>query len=196
MAPNNAEAYVRSKARERKKQAREMIFAGLVAILSAITAALSFSGFLDTKNKATDVVEVVVSSFGKQYASADSLNGLKAQLDALNSEIKSLQQVKFPSQPEVDLAPIEARLSALSKRLSDLETAITSDPVKALTLPLMKRDYENLSKAVLQDKVSMREDLNRIWQFIFLCLGGLGSIGVGLSVWWVKSVSKQSDKPA
>jgi len=196
MALNNAEAYVRSKARERKKQAREVLVAGLVAVASGITAVFSFSGFLDTKNKASDAVEVVVSSFGKQYASADSLNGFKVQLDALNNEIKSLQQIKAPSQPEVDLAPVEASLSALSKRLSDLEAAITSDPVKALTLPLLKRDYENLSKAVLQDKVSIREDLNRIWQFIFLCLGGLGSIGVGLSVWWAKNVSKQSEKPA
>ncbi|WP_341782754.1 hypothetical protein [Pseudomonas putida] len=193
MDPTSAEDYIKGK--ERKRQIRDLGLAGVAAVGSAIMAAFSFSGFIDTKSNTSDAVEVVVSSFSRQYASAESLNDFKHRLDALNNEIKSLQQVKLPAQSEIDLAPIEARLSELSKRLSDLETAITSDPVKALALPILKRDYENLSKAVLQDKVSMREDLNRIWQFIFLCLGGLGSIGVAFSVWWAKSVGKQPDKP-
>lgn len=193
MDPTSAEDYIKGK--ERKRQIRDLGLAGVAAVGSAIMVAFSFSGFIDTKSNTSDAVEVVVSSFGRQYASAESLNDFKYRLDALNNEIKSLQQVKLPPQSEIDLAPIDARLSELSKRLSDLETAITSDPVKALALPILKRDYENLSKAVLQDKVSMREDLNRIWQFIFLCLGGLGSIGVAFSVWWAKSVGKQPDKP-
>ncbi|WP_146603166.1 hypothetical protein [Pseudomonas sp. 2848] len=191
MTDVSAEVYVRRKERERAVKLASFVAAVSGVIVSIIVVFAGVGGWSDTKNRS---LEEVGASLSRQYASTSELESLKKQVHELGRSVESVYKAGQDEKQQVDMTSVELKISALSARLDLLENAISKDPVKALSLPLLRRDYENLSKILIQDRVSHKEELNRVWQFIFMVLGGLGSVGFAISVWWLKSTGKKEEK--
>lgn len=189
----SAEVYVRRKERERWVRYKIYVVATLSMLVSGAAAIASFNGFLDTKYRSSDAFDAINSSLNKQYATVNELDSLKNQISDFRKAIAVVPPA-IEGQQRLEIAAIDAKISSVSKRLEQLESAISNDPVKALSLPLLRRDYENLSRTLVQDRASYKEDMSRIWQFLFLILSGVGSIGVGISVWLFRSANNKPDK--
>lgn len=63
------------------------------------------------------------------------------------------------------LDSVSAQQKQLSDRLSALETAIMNDPVKALSLPLLRKDFDALQDRTKVDSDALRGELGRLYTF-------------------------------
>ena len=75
---------------------------------------------------------------------------------------------------------VKTAQNTLSERLSALEAAIQADPVKAVSLPLMKKDIEALQDKTKADSEALRAEVARVYTLIQWFIGLMFTIAIGL----------------
>ena len=94
---------------------------------------------------------------------------------------KQMQQIlSHPGNPQ--LQALAASVDATDKRLAVLEQAILSDPEKALALPLLRRDIENVKGSIVVGQAAQKEAVDRLYNLVQWLIGGisLSIFGLGL----------------
>lgn len=108
----------------------------------------------------------------------------------LESLIANSQQVKFrydslmeelsksasSGESNVEIADLSVKLDEVRKRLELLEKAISDSPEKALSIPMIRKDQENISKALDAHRAVVSADLARINDLQKWILGGIGTV--------------------
>jgi hypothetical protein len=106
--------------------------------------------------------------YAEQIAAiANRSTTLSAQLDALHSQLSAITTPSDTSQLAAQLDRIDSSLSDLEARIARLETAISNNPAKALEVPLLRRDLDNLQHTqdirftALEHSVAQVYDINK-----------------------------------
>jgi hypothetical protein len=79
-----------------------------------------------------------------------------AQQEAL---LRAITNAADDADANLQLAEIKARLDAFSERINQYDAAIVEDPTKALSMPLLRRDVENLTEALN----ATRNEVDRVY---------------------------------
>ena len=94
-------------------------------------------------------------------------------------KLESKQQVEktleLPDDSKVAarLVGLESYIQQIGDRLSGLENAILERPVRALEIPLLKKDIENLQGDQAEGMNSLKQSIDRIYGLTKWLLGGL-----------------------
>lgn len=150
--------------------------------LSSIAAVTSLVGVLVS-------VALTVLSFD---SSPNSLADLTAERDKktvdaitlLKQDVLALQraQARLTKLPEGDrlaarIENVGTKLEELERRQSQLEAAIMSDPEKALTIPLIRRDIDNMRDGNAQNLAAIKQSVDQVYDLTKWLLGAL-AVGV------------------
>jgi hypothetical protein len=78
------------------------------------------------------------------------------------------------------LKAMVARQETLDARLTAMEEAIKEDPAKVLSVPLLRKDFENLQLAVRESNGALHNEIGRLYSFLPWLIGLLVTINLAL----------------
>jgi hypothetical protein len=154
----------------------------LRAFLSSIALAAGGFGLLTTAFISKSGVEMG-GLFGPEVSRTDlqQINErLNRQVKSLNNDILAVKiAASQPGKAQTgDAAAIQnrailSRLALIEKRQQKLEAVILDNPEKALTMPLMRRDIDNMRETNAQSLASIKASADQTWDLSKWLLGGL-----------------------
>lgn len=177
-SPTSRDAEIARAAIVRARSSKQSLLATLSLIAGAVVAVIS---------------AIVLSQFGT-FQSPAAINAAEptyvtnGELLKLAQRIDSLEaQVRQPStgtDARLD-APAEARLGEIDTRLKAFESAIAASPERALSIPLLRRDIDELRTTYKQNQDQFAQQLDRIygqnqWFIGLMFTVALGLIGVAV----------------
>lgn len=178
-----ARVYSKADIMNRRRERWSRALAILSALLALVTGLATI--FL-TKGSIADfppgVSSITVRSAGDHNAAANV--AIREQLNALRREVSALQTQKSSAGPaSIQLARLDATVADLSRRQKRIEDAILNDPVRALEVPLLRRDVENNKESQAQAIQSIGQRLDQVFDLNkwLLGAGALSLLGIALS---------------
>ena len=105
----------------------------------------------------------------------EEVSKLKGQIDALSN---TPQRAKFA----VQLRGLNATLSDLKTRYSKLEEVISNNPARAIEVPLLRKDFDNLKDSQQQNTLALRQSVDQIYDLNKWLFGGVSLCIVGLAL--------------
>ncbi|WP_180699646.1 hypothetical protein [Pseudomonas crudilactis] len=103
-------------------------------------------------------------------------NTTAKELREINAFVAKLRADSDKSSPEeISRALFETDLRLLKERIILLEKSISDSPEKALSIPLLRRDQESMSKSIEANKFAISNELSRIYDQQKWMLTGIGT---------------------
>jgi hypothetical protein len=170
-----------------KKQTKIRNFSSSVAGLTSaialgITVTMSVNIFFDSKktltnDELTNEVEMQNSQVKLMYQGVsdlkDTVSLLKAKMDAVE---------KFPEGTEwkSEFIKLETKIDSVSTKLAEFEKVITTDPLKALAVPMLRKDLDNVSNSLNAEIKQSKAEIDRIYDQNKWFIGLLFSIAISV----------------
>lgn len=159
-----------------------------VMLTTIVSFYFTLTEFVDTKRQSSDWVEILRRPPALSASEKEKLDRLNADIKSVNALIESMKASADKSYPSMDLSVLDGKLDDLSRRLKVLESAISSDPEKALLVPMLRKDHELLAKQFKDSVVAAKLDYDRLWGLLMLLLTTIGAAVLALSGWALKSI--------
>jgi hypothetical protein len=106
-----------------------------------------------------------------------TIGNLQSELITLQKEQAAITRLPSKDKAAAKIATLETRMDDISGRLKALEQAIQTTPEKALTMPLMRRDIDNLKESNAQGIGAIKASVDQIYDLTKWLLGAL-AVGV------------------
>ena len=148
------------------------IVAAMLAVAGTLIAA--YTGYLSQRMSSisTGVVEQE-----RIKSIENELSAIKHNLVETNEQIKSLSEIPEQTKMTSQLGSISSSVNQIQDKIIRLEQVIIQDPIKALEIPLLRKDLDN-QKALNQAEIAaIRQEVERTYNLL------IGSVvGIGLAV--------------
>ncbi|TCP98159.1 hypothetical protein C8J46_105312 [Sphingomonas sp. PP-F2F-A104-K0414] len=102
---------------------------------------------------------------------------LQQEITAVRREQDVMAKLSEGDRTVIQLARLSSKLDVISARQAKLEEAIQRSPEEALTMPLMKRDIENIKDGNQQSIAMIKASVDQIYNLTQWLLGAL-TLGV------------------
>ena len=96
---------------------------------------------------------------------------IKRDVSAMQGDIDKLK-AGYISSPGLISNEVSAKIASLETRMGVIEKAILDSPEKALSIPLMKKEQEALTKRILDFNTASRIEMERQYDLIKWAAGG------------------------
>jgi hypothetical protein len=107
----------------------------------------------------------------------------KNETSSINVQLqKNFLTLPKKSQTAIQVKVLQQKINAIDVRLAKLESAIMASPSKALEIPLLQRDLDNLKTAQQSSLAAVKEGVDRIYDLNKWLLGALAVSIVTLAV--------------
>jgi len=98
---------------------------------------------------------------------------LRAQIKAMQVDTQKIVQLPADAKLSVQISQMEQTSTNLAGRLERLEAAILQNPGKALEIPLLQRDLENLRTTQQANLQAVKEGVDRLYDINKWLLGAM-----------------------
>jgi hypothetical protein len=99
------------------------------------------------------------------------LEQLKKTTVLMQSDLEKLKSLDSPK-PNSAINELSVKLASLETRMRVIEEVILDSPEKALSIPLMKKEQDSLSKRILDFNAASRLEMERQYDLIKWAAGG------------------------
>lgn len=144
-------------------------FAGMVGTLLAIFLIFDSSRFRDATIQYVGTAQYQ-SAPDKPLAETEKL---REELKALQSDIRNVAALPKDMKLALQLQQTQKAIKSISSRQEKLEEVILANPTRALQIPLLQRDLENLRAAQQANLVAVKGDVDRIYDLNKWLLGAM-----------------------
>ncbi len=141
------------------------LVAGVLSLLQNTARSFDFA----TKDNAA-----VASALEKRIST------MQADLTRLGSELQTIQQLPSGSRPPAEVQALTVQIGGLDKRLSGIEAAVVESPDKALAVPMLRKDIENLRASYQSEISAAREEVNRLYDLNKWFIGLMITMAIGI----------------
>lgn len=132
------------------------------------------SVFLNSSDRHGSIVFEAFQPLADKAATERQFVELRRELDRQKHDIALLRRASG-SQP-IGVSAIEsARLSKIEERQAALEAAILSSPEKALAVPLLRRDVEQIRDATSAADANVVASVDRVYDLVKWLAGGVAA---------------------
>jgi hypothetical protein len=169
----------------RSKRRRYLQMAA-ISVAMAASLATGFGGFLTQRlvvsepHRYTDEVTRLVKSDQDNLA---ELQRLQSRLDEIQSAVGKIATMR----PEtLRIATLSAELDSVRAQVDKLDDAIGQSPEKALAIPMLKKDVDDLKDDYRRDTDNTQGEINRVydqnkWFIGLMFTMALGLLGLAVS---------------
>jgi hypothetical protein len=167
------------------------VFAGVMVTLTFGFAALG--GVFGLFSESPDLVATQFRQHTVQ------ITALRAEVGRLQAELQALRSTPDRSSMGAQVASLAVTTADLRARQQRLEGAIMDDPARALQVPLLRRDLDNLIAQQVQQVEAQRRDVERLYQLLIGLFAALAVsiVGPGLfGAFIARSQNRQQEKAA
>lgn len=168
----------------RFKQLKLVLTSAALAVVTGITSlvASQWIGLESSKH-----VESIFT-FGaskEMFASKSDLESIKAQSELIKDALKKAAERTSVGEGDgasvrLEISVISAKLAEIEKRLATMEKSISDNPEKALSVPMLRKDQDNLSKTFDANRIAFAAEIARVNDLQKWILGGIGSVLVAV----------------
>ena len=139
--------------------------ASIIALIIAITFLITNNGLFNSRIQPqnSELLFKFKNIESMHQANCLILDSLKYQYNILNIEIDSLTSIPNGINLEIKLNRFVNRLQLLEEKQIKIENIILSNPMKALSIPLLIKDLENFKNSYENDKIHTRNAIDRIY---------------------------------
>lgn len=167
---------------ERKERARIVSIAATGVALIGTGLSIMALFFANAERDRSDIVGVL----NENRPRARQLVEQQKQIDDLRLQV---QKVLTRPPPQPGAPPVSAEVTAINNRLSVVEAEqkrlgaiITDNPEKAMSIPLMRRDIEDMKTNQVQAADGLKREVDRLYDLNKWIIGGLAAGVLGLLV--------------
>lgn len=149
-----------------------MLLAGIIAVVIILT----FSTMIKPSQSAN---KLMGEDWGKYQQEIEVLKGkLKLVEEAQSRPIGQISDntTMFEMQTNFDT------------RIARIENLLQGDPIRSLSVPLLRRDLDNISLRITEYQVAVREDFNRIYNVFMWAFGILVAVILGTFAYFQKKL--------
>lgn len=119
----------------------------------------------------------------------------------LNQKIESILDQPSPSGSSIELRfkNVDRRFEAISEKLEILtiiETAVTDNPERAMSIPILRKDVDLLRRDIVGDLVTIRAEIDRVYDLGKWFLGLIATMAIGVLGLAIGNLIKKSEKEA
>lgn len=184
------------KGKDKKKDTAKKwsnIVAGMASSIAvAATVAMSIGLVFESDSRTLGNKELTVEVASMKTEVIDSkvaLKKLENELTEVKVGLNSLSSLPDEQKWKIEVSKLHANVSVLSEKLTALESALTTDPAKALAVPILRKDLENTEKTLKLELLRTRAELERMYDqnkwFIGLMFTiALSVLGMVASSWF------------
>ena len=144
----------------------------LTLVAGAVTAiTLGIAVWADQSSK-----EMTFRATGER---ADAAIAARMQAEAIKDIRRQLDELKTggpsPAGATPELKALEGRLARVEAAQAQLSSVILTTPEKAVAIPMMRRDIDELKVADLRNADALKYEIDRIYDFGKWIIGGFGA---------------------
>jgi predicted PurR-regulated permease PerM len=165
------------KERDAASEMRKVITTS-ISVISFIAgvAALVFviSGSFERPSDMADFFSYEIDSL------ESSLDNLDEDVDEIKQRLKALEETDPTTDAGRQISLFRSELQAFHNRLETLEKGLLDTPQKALSMPLLRNDLENLKKTYNEDIEVMAKNIDRVYDQNKWFIGLMFTMAVGL----------------
>lgn len=131
----------------------------------AVAAGLVVSFFFTDKEQLskTELTEKVIAIEERVAKQEQLFSELKNELAVTNNSLKSLSSLPKDTKWGVEARKLENEVANLKEELDSLESALTTDPTKALAVPILRKDLDNAEKSIRSELSQTKSNIDRIY---------------------------------
>ena|ERR1700686_115605 len=119
----------------------------------------------------------------RRFVEMDSrIESVNKDIVGLKSQINSLSNVPEQTKVAIRLKGIESALTDIQSRNLKLEQVILENPAKAIEVPLLRKDLENLKDAQQQNSLALKQGVDQVYDLNKWLLGAMAVSIVTLAV--------------
>lgn len=158
-----------------KRQRKQRVqFALIFAFASFVGLGLIAFKFFDQKKQMGNDTSVLISEILNSQERNWAAEFAKSKAVLLENFKESVEKASTENNIDAKTAVIISETSQLKSRLDLIESSISENPQRALSLPMLRRDQEELSRKLDEFRISTKADNDRLWgqmntilQFLF-----------------------------
>jgi archaellum component FlaC len=170
--------------------------AGLLGLISAIVgiAVAFYAWSYPLPSNPVQQAAVPVSIINEDIS--NRLNQMSEDLNQINEKVKNLSVIPEESKVAAQIKEIDSAIKDLQTRHSKLEEVIMGNPAKALEVPLLRKDLDNLKEIQQQSVASMKQAVDQVYDLNKWLLGAMAVsiIMLGISQ-FLKSKESETAQP-
>lgn len=166
--PFNKMYVTKNKLEEKSEKTKKLsnILAGAASSIALAALMFTTTGLIFTQDSSMSRSELSVKS-AKLEKTIDTnyvlTKALMSEVNAFKTELSAISEVPEGALWAAESKKIDQRLSSLESKLNALENALTSNPVKALAVPILRKDLDN-AQAVFKSEINQsRAEVNRLY---------------------------------
>lgn len=173
----------------RKAYSRTVLYAAVAVTVCSFTISLaSFNRYFD-EGSAKDSSQSTSSVSGRPVMFATDVDflSLKKEVESIQESLQGLDSGGNNEKISARVSMVQSGLMSLERRLGVLEAGISKSPEQLLSVPLLRKDFETLTKRVDENAAAVKAEIDRLWSLVFLILGVAGSVVTIAGGWFIKS---------
>ena len=179
-----------------KLQKLTSLAAGMVssiALVLTITIATGLffgkSNTLSREELTSKIIEVDRSN--RQQLS--DIASIKSDLAQMKKGLQSVSSLPKGSEWKAEISKLSHQVSNISERMTALESALTVDPSKALSVPILRKDLDSAEKNLRSELTQTRSEINRIYDQNKWFIGLMFTIALSVLGMAVSSMFNRKD---
>lgn len=162
--------------RERRARQQKLKLAAAMAVVSMLgVSSIGVKLIVQDRPDRFDASSLI-SALMKQRDLVEVPDYEKAREDLVSSLKSTMEEAGDKPFLGLGNAVLTEDLSRLKSRIDLLEKSIGDNPEKALSIPMLRRDFEELSRKFEEYKISAKVDSDRLWGQQNTILQGIGAL--------------------
>ncbi|WP_158652677.1 type I restriction enzyme HsdR N-terminal domain-containing protein [Vibrio campbellii] len=142
------------------------IVAGATSALTlGITASMTVGLFTSEQKSLTqaELTNKVIMLEEQSKKQQSNYEDILVAIEGTNASIKSLTSVPEDHGWKIEASKIQNELDNLQGKLKALEDALTVNPAKALSMPILRKDLDNTEKSLRSELLQTRSEIDRMY---------------------------------
>jgi hypothetical protein len=149
-------------------------------IISGVVGAIAFLISSQSISPKTPVMDERVYRLFEKLN--HDLEKLRENVVGVEGQLKNISNVPEQSQVAAQLKGIDTAVKDLQARQSKLEEVIISNPAKAIEVPLIRKDLDNLKESQQQNLLAIKQGIDQVYDLNKWLLGAMAISIITLAV--------------
>ena len=111
----------------------------------------------------TEVTNKVLILEDESEQQKEKIENITVAIKGVNNSISSLSSIPENHGWKVEASEFSSELNSLKIRFKALEDALTVDPAKALSVPILRKDLDNTEKSLRAELLQTRAEVDRMY---------------------------------
>lgn len=174
-----------------RSQAEQFVHVGAAGLMLALSLVMVARGMMLIVNPpAPTVSRHVVEAL---QALDGNMKTLTKKVESLDSQLEAITTPDPKIDPHKQVAAVKAEMKVLSERLDLVDKALTDDPIRALSITLLRDDVQDMKREREEFKMEVEAQINRVysqnqwfWGTVLTIAGLVFPASVGFLLWFHK----------